>query len=49
MITRLYMQYEAIQAVVRQYDEDPNDFAKLTDLIQEVRCMQCCLYASSKL
>ncbi|KAF5837010.1 Pex19 protein family-domain-containing protein [Dunaliella salina] len=30
-------QYNAIEAVVRQYDEDPNNFAKLTDLIQEMQ------------
>lgn len=36
MLLLMCTQYEAIQAVVRQYDEDPDNFAKLTDLIQEV-------------
>ena len=46
-LQRYTAQYASIQAVCKQYEEDPSNFARLTDLIQQVStaCLQgaCCL------
>jgi hypothetical protein len=53
---RYKLQLESIQAVCRQYEEDPNNFSRLLELIQKVGycaegagCQFSCQQLSSKL